>query len=782
MNPHALSFTDSHRSAETFISQRRPAGISPVGVEAIAEWPRHLVYHVYPVRDSVWRENVRELQRRAGLFTGQRIVRVALDATTESREVVQAELNGLRADVRFVDNDHRMGEALTLLSALDDVIPRGGLTFYAHAKGVTHRDASVVFGVWARQMYSLLDRFDEVASRLCRHGFCGLVRSTGQPIAEGIHEWHYPGSFYWFRNDVVTKRGWATGASSRFFSEQFPSQIIRFTESAAIHSELLFDNPYRRDTWLALADSENRAEQRSLWHRGNREPAHVDDVPIEARLPPPTARWFLTGMPPSLDTQFLRSLPLTLPAQVFESHPTPKPTDLPLVSPARFHGEPTRHMIYHIWPTNQSDSWRWNVRELLRRIELFDGVRAIAVAVDEETATLAEVQAEFVGVRVDRWIELRNDSLEMDPPSVHRKSPLSIQRFFGQGASFLELLQTLPADQNSVTWYGHSKGVRYSESDAHFGVARRWAALMYRVCLDHWSEVLQSLSLFPMTGPFKRYSDFDIPQTWHWHYSGTFFWFRNLDVFERPEWPQLLPTYGAVEIWPSCVFRAQETGCLFGDDAQSLYLEKDLTPWEAAIRTWPEATIVSANNVNERQFFELEMEAGYTNEKWRDLLGVHRLAARAVQQLGVRTVLEIGSGLGPFLVAAKELSLDAVGMGINHLEKDFAMTRGISHKQYAISNVSDYRIERPVDAIVSIEVFEHCSDAELHPLVQQFAANCKWFYFTSTPHPTTPEADARGGHVNLKTKEAWIVFFARYGLRFVREDHTIVPWGLLFAT
>ena len=45
----------------------------------------------------------------------------------------------------------------------------------------------------------------------------------------------------------------------------------------------------------------------------------------------------------------------------------------------RFETEPQRNLIYHIWPTKQTDAWQWNVEQLKRRIQLFDGVRSIAV-------------------------------------------------------------------------------------------------------------------------------------------------------------------------------------------------------------------------------------------------------------------------------------------------------------------------------------------------------------------------------------------------------------------
>lgn len=252
MTSHLFPPTSPGRLTEAHTVSIKPAAIQPVDIGTISKWPRHLVYHLYPVRNSVWRENIHELQQRINLFTGRRLISVALDETTESQSIVEEELRPLHAEVRFVDNDRIQGESETLLSYLHSMTDSAGLTFYAHAKGVTHRDPSVVFGVWARQMYTLLDRFDEISKRLLRHGCCGLIRSTGQPIAEGQYQWHYPGSFYWFRNDVVANRTWSATGNRRFFTEQFPSHVIRFTESTAIQPSLLYENPYHRDTWQAI--------------------------------------------------------------------------------------------------------------------------------------------------------------------------------------------------------------------------------------------------------------------------------------------------------------------------------------------------------------------------------------------------------------------------------------------------------------------------------------------------------------------------------------------------
>ncbi len=220
-----------------------------------------------------------------------------------------------------------------------------------------------------------------------------------------------------------------------------------------------------------------------------------------------------------------------------------------------------RNLIYHIWPNSKTDNWRWNVRQLLNRIDLFNGVRSIGVVVDGETVSLTEVQAEFGDTRIDNWIERQNNPKRRE------------------GATFLDLMETLPRD-NSVTCYAHAKGVRH-----HTGsLTIDWADMLYRSTMENWPRIRDQLEQFPVTGAFKRYGTFRIPNNHHWHYSGTFFWFRNQDTFSRESWRFLHPNFFAcVEAWPANIYTSTEAACLFGDNAGDLYKPNELAKHSAAL-------------------------------------------------------------------------------------------------------------------------------------------------------------------------------------------------------
>jgi hypothetical protein len=126
----------------------------------------------------------------------------------------------------------------------------------------------------------------------------------------------------------------------------------------------------------------------------------------------------------------------------------------------------------------------------------------------------------------------------------------------------LEKVKSL--DPNEVTFYGHAKGVKF-EPNVLLPVMR-WAEALYEGALDDWLTVRDHLQQFAMTGCFKRYGRYPNHRNLaDWHYSGTYFWLRNADVFSR-NYADVPQFYGGVEIWPGLLFRKEETGYLLVDD------------------------------------------------------------------------------------------------------------------------------------------------------------------------------------------------------------------------
>lgn len=250
--------------------------------------------------------------------------------------------------------------------------------------------------------------------------------------------------------------------------------------------------------------------------------------------------------------------------------------------PAKFECTPKRHLIYHIWPKKDNGVWQWNVSELLKRIDLFDGVRAIGVVTSDDADSVESVKAAFAGHRIDHWIVQEN----------HPRA--------GEGMTFVKMLDCLPRE-SGVTFYGHAKGVKHGP---HRQV-RRWTSIMYRACLDGRGACLPWLERFPIVGSLRTYGWYAIPGGHGWHYAGTYFWFRNRDVFENPKCRSIDENlYGCVEVWPGNLFPARNAACIVGErpsgspyegdgfDEVEKFLDSQCTPISVIIPTLGRASIL----------------------------------------------------------------------------------------------------------------------------------------------------------------------------------------------
>ena len=217
-------------------------------------------------------------------------------------------------------------------------------------------------------------------------------------------------------------------------------------------------------------------------------------------------------------------------------------------APAPFAVTPRRNLIYHVWPVRGS-TWRWNLDELVRRIDLFNGRRVIGIVCDERSEDAAAVQAHLEGHGCE-FVVMRNDAR-------------------GESATFAAMLERVASvADDEVSFYAHAKGVKY-EPQLPASV-KRWAELQYAVTLDGWLAVREQLDRFAMTGIFRKHGRFaNHRNVGDWHYSGTFFWMRHASVFAR-DWRNVPQFYGGVEAWPGMQFARHETGCLLLDNLREL--------------------------------------------------------------------------------------------------------------------------------------------------------------------------------------------------------------------
>ncbi|MBX7106661.1 MAG: alpha-1,3-mannosyltransferase family protein [Gemmataceae bacterium] len=229
----------------------------------------------------------------------------------------------------------------------------------------------------------------------------------------------------------------------------------------------------------------------------------------------------------------------------------------------------TRHLIYFVYPVAGNGLWQRNLDQLFERIELFNGTRTIAISTGCKLRALDSPEA------VEEYIAGRAETIRV--PAVGN---------LGEVTAFVPLWERLQQydGPEHCTFYAHTKGVTKPVND---GISvHRWADLMYAANLDHWEDVAETLEKKPIVGSFKK----DGPcfrRRADWHYTGTFYWCRNADVFAR-NWRKVWKRYGGTELWPGQTFRSHEAGCLFyGGVGYSLYSVSEIERAERCYRAWP---------------------------------------------------------------------------------------------------------------------------------------------------------------------------------------------------
>jgi hypothetical protein len=202
---------------------------------------RHLIYHVYPRQDrrEIWKWHMDQLRRAMPIFNGQRRITIALDDSTDSLENVR---NYLATDgIEWIGlPNSKWGETEPFMFHLLPPLEHArGITFYAHAKGVTAAQHQVAYVLdWSERMYcSCLNQ--RAIDMLESHACAGAFRTTSYHLGS---PWHYSGTFFWMRNDMVFRHPthpWNAYDANRWAVEVYLGRRFSIAESACTY----FDNP-----------------------------------------------------------------------------------------------------------------------------------------------------------------------------------------------------------------------------------------------------------------------------------------------------------------------------------------------------------------------------------------------------------------------------------------------------------------------------------------------------------------------------------------------------------
>lgn len=204
-----------------------------------------------------------------------------------------------------------------------------------------------------------------------------------------------------------------------------------------------------------------------------------------------------------------------------------------------------RNLIYHVTPIA---NYKWNIEQLVKRWDVFTGTKVIAIAVAKEFDSIDDVTKLFP--KDAKFFPVLNH------PELRETHSLATL-----------LLEASKFDRAGTTFYAHTKGVTRGDDPA----VTAWTDAMYHYNLDDIQKVDKQLQQYAITGCCKRRGKFaNFPRLSTWHYSGTFFWFRNKDLFDK-NWtavPQI--RYGA-EAYLSLLFKDLEAGCLWADKFHNGY-------------------------------------------------------------------------------------------------------------------------------------------------------------------------------------------------------------------
>lgn len=202
---------------------------------------------------------------------------------------------------------------------------------------------------------------------------------------------------------------------------------------------------------------------------------------------------------------------------------------------------PVRNLLCHIYPRSGNGVWQRNVAQLLCRMKLFNGRRIVAISTGVSCDPSSHVKDQFGG-HVHEFIEVPNN------PSLR------------EVATFPELFSRLEnVNPRSVTFYCHSKGATRSYNHP----AHSWTEMLYESLLDYWPLVESSLRRKPLSGSFKRHIKGWGESESQWHYSGSFWWMRDADLFSKPNWRRIDKFWSGIEPYLSLHFRKEDAATLF---------------------------------------------------------------------------------------------------------------------------------------------------------------------------------------------------------------------------
>lgn len=244
--------------------------------------------------------------------------------------------------------------------------------------------------------------------------------------------------------------------------------------------------------------------------------------------------------------------------------------------PLPFTGSPRITLMFHVWP--RGDGWKRHIEKLEPLLPKCHRL-LLGVSTDSTTHTLEETTEAFG----DRWEVFHAEN----------KPPGSKKGGLREVATYNLMLPTLSSGQNDITICLHGKGaqVHNEEND----VIKWWIDAMYETVAYNVEGIIHEMEKgAAIVGSFRRHGK-QLGTRHKWHYSGTYYAFRNAIAFSNG-----VPTYRQIwwgtESWPGDHFPVESSACLFGDRINDLYKavqqpRAELEQWKSKRANQKERTI-----------------------------------------------------------------------------------------------------------------------------------------------------------------------------------------------
>lgn len=249
---------------------------------------RHLLFHVYPLhKGERWRWHAEQMGQRRHLFNGRKRVALAFDEHTDDPAAVRAAFAWADEIVEVANEPDRreMTSFEALFAPMADLAGPEHAVLWAHAKGVVRHARQSVLHWTEALVETLLDHWPAVQRTLRSHPLAGSFRRDiqGWPWVESSSQWHYSGSWFWFRpRDLFSRPGWRRADQFWGAIESYPSLHFSREQAGVIfHSWDQADRPngqslYEPAYWASVVTP---ALER--WRR-----EHASDrTPLELLLP-----------------------------------------------------------------------------------------------------------------------------------------------------------------------------------------------------------------------------------------------------------------------------------------------------------------------------------------------------------------------------------------------------------------------------------------------------------------------------------------------------------------